>query len=1004
MTYNKQQSFAHITALVQSFNSSESRLATEVEAQIENNYIRPLFRFLNWNTENSGLHIEDFEFLLQHTHRYGKRPDYILQLERQHLLVMDAKRVKEEMHDLRWMNQIYAYAYSTQNLRPSRKIDFAVLTDFQEFIVLDCTLHASKPRMVGSFRVLDWKCDDFLSSFDTLWDLFEREHLRAACLTRGSSNPSGLWALKLSPSKLKANRVPPDKAFLAEIDDDHSGWRVRIAKDMKRQTPAAEGASITAAVQLLIDRFIFIKALSDREIEEDYLTQIAEAIEVDGLADTDTGWLRACQGLFDKLNAFYNGTIFRRSPELDALPVSNKVVRSILHEMQPDTSPYNFSSMPVEILGTIYERFLGRVVRTTDQRVKIEDKPEVRKAGGVYYTPQYIVDYLLGRTLGSLLAACTTPEQVAKIKVLDPACGSGSFLLGAFSLLVDWHSKYYAQKGRLSAQDRQSAYRDTHGVVRLTARMKRKILLNSIFGVDIDPQAVEVTCFSLSLKALEDTRRDELYEERTLFKQSVLPDLTSNIKCGNSLVESDFSMLPDDLLLARAFDWQVQFPEILTAGGFHVVVGNPPWGAEIDPQVLRYLSKRYARVVKRMVDSYIYFSDLSLRLVRHEGLVGLVLPSTVLNQVDAAPLRKLFLERGIDCVVNLGRSIFTTKVLNTTTLVVVNSHHQTDKMVVADLSRTPLADRESALAATVPIPSKPWLSQVRSDPANTFFANPHPGTGILLRLAQSHPTLANITQGGIARGASPDIAAAHIVSDGTRGIRAIETAVLRRSISGKAVKRYTEATPDQWIIYTDRTLDPRSIPNALKWLAKWRHLNSCKEVKEGKHPWWSLHRPRHEAVFQSPKLIGLTTTKTIEILLDSVQNLVVTDAMYLFRLLPGIDARAALGILHSRLFLFLYRISNQGESRVIPQIKAAKLEPLPFPDLTLESSKPQVQQLSQLVEKMYALTRTHTTTTAEDLAVANATSATLSAIDKVVYELYGLTPAEIDTVERHYDP
>ncbi|HKZ70351.1 MAG TPA: hypothetical protein VJ020_09745, partial [Anaerolineales bacterium] len=403
MPYTKEQARLEIANLVANFRANEPNLADVPEAQIEDNYIRKLFRFLNWNTDNAGLSIAEWEFVLQRTDEKGKRPDYILQLDGQQLLVMDAKKVKYDMHDPRWMQQVYAYAYSTQNQPTPRKIDFAVLTDFQEFVLLDCTLYAADPKAVSNFRILDWSCDDYVSQFDTLWELFERENIRAAARTRETKNPSGLWARYLSPKKVKANRIPPDKAFLAEMDDEKTGWRVRLAKDMKKRNPDADGALITAAVQLLIDRLIFVKALSDREIEEDYLTQLAEQVEKSGLAADDAGWFNACRDIFAKLNQFYNGSIFEPRPELEAVTVSNKVVREVIRDLQPENSPYHFAVLPVEILGTIYERFLGRVVRATDSRVKIEDKPEVRKAGGVYYTPQYVVDYIVENTVGELL-------------------------------------------------------------------------------------------------------------------------------------------------------------------------------------------------------------------------------------------------------------------------------------------------------------------------------------------------------------------------------------------------------------------------------------------------------------------------------------------------------------------------------------------------------------------------------------------------------------------------
>ncbi|MDP2776599.1 MAG: N-6 DNA methylase, partial [Anaerolineales bacterium] len=499
MSYAKEEARIKIQKLVEDFRAHEATLEKAAEAQIENNFIRPLFRYLNWNTENEGLSHAHYEFKVQVTNKKGLRPDYILNVDGRDVLVMDAKQVKYSMKDPRWLYQVYSYAYSTQNSKPSAKMDFAILTDFQEFIVLDCTLFAAKPEAVNNFRVLDWTYKDYVEKFDELWELLERNNV----LNDSKERKSGLWSRYLSPQKVKANRIPPDKAFLAEMDDEKTGWRVLLAKDMKKRNPSADGELITAAVQLLIDRLIFIKALSDREVDKDYLGELAKVVEENGLADNDTGWFKACKTIFDELNNFYNGSIFQERRELENVTVSNKVVRSVITDLQPENSPYNFAVLPVEILGTIYERFLGRVVRTTDKRVTIEEKPEVRKAGGVYYTPQYIVDYIVENTLGKLLDPTPnpspneehirrgglTPADVAKIKILDPACGSGSFLLGAYSKLIEWHKDYFARAGK-EKRDRESYYKDESGQIRLTAKLKRDILKNNLFGVDIDPQAV----------------------------------------------------------------------------------------------------------------------------------------------------------------------------------------------------------------------------------------------------------------------------------------------------------------------------------------------------------------------------------------------------------------------------------------------------------------------------------------------------------------------------------
>jgi hypothetical protein len=731
--YSKDEARAAIAALVADFQKHETALKDVAEAQIENNYLRPLFRYLNWNVDNAGLAEPQWEFVLQRTARTGKRPDYVLRLEGQDLLVMDAKKVKYDMHDPRWVNQVYAYAYSTQNNPPPKKIDFAILTDFQEFVVLDCTLYAARPEVVNNFRVLDWRCTDYVEQFDTLWELFERNNLLSASRER----QSGLWARYLAPKKVKANRIPPDKAFLAALDDEKTGWRVRLAKDMKRLNPGLDGEVITAAVQLLIDRLIFVKALSDREIEDDYLAQMAEIVEQDGLRDGDRGWFAACRNIFAKLNQIYNGSVFAPRPELEAVEVSNKTVREIIRDLLPENSPYNFAVLPVEILGTIYERFLGRVVRATDSRVKIEDKPEVRKAVGVYYTPQYIVNYIVENTVGKLLVGCETPDDVARLKILDPACGSGSFLLGAYEALIRWHEQHYREK-RLTHREREAAYYNSDNGVRLTAKLKRQILLNNLYGVDIDPQAVEVTRFSLSLKALEDTRRDELYEEVTLFKQTVLPDLSDNIKCGNSLIGADYfseQLLPDASEMRRinAFDWQHEFRKVIRSGGFDAVIGNPPYIDIIGiPEEQReYFSRAYRTFLYRSDISGV-FMERAIALLAAGGMIGFITSNTYLTSASASKLRRHMLETlSINQIIDMGGGVFTQANVDTAIFLATKGKAIPDHTIELAAAKSveqlkPLVSGEKLTTYRVP------QTEFGADPESGFVIASNGGVGVLV--------------------------------------------------------------------------------------------------------------------------------------------------------------------------------------------------------------------------------------------------------------------------------
>ncbi|MBN8658009.1 MAG: N-6 DNA methylase [Anaerolineae bacterium] len=994
MTFTKEEARTRIQKLVEDFRTHESTLEKAAEAQIENNFIRPLFRYLNWNTENEGLSHAHYEFKVQVTNKKGLRPDYILNVDGRDVLVMDAKQVKYSMKDPRWLYQVYSYAYSTQNSKPSEKMDFAILTDFQEFIVLDCTLFAAKPEAVNNFRVLDWAYTDYVEKFDELWELLERNNV----MNDSKERKSGLWARYLSPQKVKSNRIAPDKAFLTEMDDEKNGWRVLLAKDMKKHNKDADGELITAAVQLLIDRLVFIKALSDREVDKDYLGELAQTVESSGLSDNDTGWFQACQTIFDELNNFYNGSIFAPRPELEHVTVSNKVVQSVIEDLQPENSPYNFAVLPVEILGTIYERFLGRVVRTTEKQVKIEEKLEVRKAGGVYYTPQYIVDYIVENTLGNLLKECKKPEDVAKLKVLDPSCGSGSFLLGAYDKLIEWHKNYFARTGK-EKRDIEYFYRDESGQIRLTAKLKRDILKNNLFGVDIDTQAVEVTRFSLSLKALEDLREGELTEERTLFHQTVLPDLSQNIKNGNSLIGDDYFGLiapsREELKTVKPFNWNTEFSEIMNNGGFDCIIGNPPWGASFLDNQLEYLRLHYKEVISRMIDSYIYLSHRALQINKDDGYIGFIVPSTILNQVDTKPIRGILLKRGLSHLISLGKDIFGTKVLNTSTIFICKKNDE--NITIGDLTQLPLDQKPDGLYAVQKANTIEWVKSVESDPHLTFFVNSFSTTRILEKLRKEHVLLQDILVGEIQRGISPDVASAHVLTlDEAKGL---EKELLKPSVSGGQIKRYGSWKSDQFIIYTTRTTEIKKFPKTLKRLEEFREKNSCREVKENKHPWYSLHRPRNAEIFTSPKFIGLTTTKKIEIIYDEADSLFVTDAMYVFNIRPEVNPYVCMAIMSSKLFLFLYRIANQGESRVIPQVKASKLQTLPFPKTTNNKVS---QNLTSLCKQMLELhkSKAGARTQAEVDVYERQIKSVDDQLDDLVYELYGLSKEDIEIIKN----
>lgn len=972
-TYTKSQARKKITELVADFRAHEPNLLGVAEAQIEQNYIRKLFHYLNWNVDNAGLQPSQWEFILQKTDPWGKRPDYDLQLDGQYLLIMDAKQIGQNLHDPRWMHQVYTYGYSTQSQPAPRKIDFAILTDFQEFILLDCTLYAATPQAVNNFRILDWTCDDYVSQFDTLWELFERENMRAAAHTRNTDKPQGLWALYLSPKKVKANRIPPDEAFLYQMDNEKDGWRVRLAKDMKKLNSDADGNLITAAVQLLIDRLIFVKALSDREIEQDYLTQLAEQVEKAGLSIDDVGWFNACRDIFAKLNQFYNGSIFEPRPELEAVTVSNKVVRDIIGALQPENSPYNFAVMPVEILGTIYERFLGRVVRATDHRVKIEDKPEVRKAGGVYYTPQYIVDYIVQDTVSKLLEQCYKPENVAQIKILDPACGSGSFLLGAYQALIDWHKQYYVQKSHWTKQDHEAAYYNGDGQVRLTAKLKRQILLNNIFGVDIDQQAVEVTRFSLSLKALEETRRNELYEEVNLFKQTVLPDLRDNIKCGNSLIGADYfagQLISDadELCRVNPFDWEQEFK---TPQGFDCIIGNPPYiftrNQGIDEAQKVYFYNHYKHQSIQL-NTFGIFVERCYELLRPSGLLGFITPNNWLTIDTFASLRKFLLESTREIkIINILDRVFAAA--NVDTAIVLFEKGKPTSLLVAEMkNKTEVFSRRMELATIKP-PAYILQISLLKDSSSQDIIKRIEACSQPLALFCTVSTGLKVYQTG--KGKPPQTN--YEKENRVFHAKTRQNKTYGQYLDGVDVSRYHLAWSGEYLSYGD-------------WLAE----------------------PRRSVPFDGERLLVRQIPSKPPYLVHGVfvKQAYYNDinSMVIFAPIENVSLKYLLGLINSRLLSFWFlKTFDKLQRKIFPQFKVKELASFPIRPINFADPVDVARhnQIDALAEQMLDLQeRLVTVQTQRNRELyKRQINATDREIDALVYELYGLTKSEIAAIE-----
>jgi len=520
-------------------------------------------------------------------------------------------------------------------------LTLSLVTNFREFAVYDCRVKPDRKDKAHVARLTYFTCQDLVEKqgtfgdlrdgFDFLWDTFTQENV-----SKGSFEKY----IKDDGDRFKRGVVTVDKDFLQLLDT----WRERLAKSVIRNNSQIEEETLNLSIQQFLDRIVFLRVAEDRGLEQ--ANTLKRAV--------DSGeFYKNLYKIFVKADQKYNSGLFdfERDKISKTLAIDNQIIKQIIADLY-ERNPYDFSIIPVGILGMAYEKFLGKTIRLTPQhRVKIEEKPEIREAGGVYYTPQYIVDYIVQNTLKRLLER-KTPTEVTKIKIVDPACGSGSFLLGAYQYLLDWHLDYYKadyQKRNVKSKGLKTDPFTPEG--KLSMAVKKQILLNNIFGVDIDVTAVEITKLSLLLKCMEGETAASV--ENTLIYERVLPSLDDNIQDGNSLIDTDFYETQLEFgedKKVKPFNWQKAFPAIFRQGGFDAVIGNPPWvslkgkfGHSIDPHTADYLITKYQGNT-RMPNLYEYFVHRCLTLINGNGRFSFIVPDRLGYNKQFITLRKKILE------------------------------------------------------------------------------------------------------------------------------------------------------------------------------------------------------------------------------------------------------------------------------------------------------------------------------------------------------------------------
>lgn len=928
------------------------------EAEVRREFIDPFFEALGWDVQNRRKYAERYKDVVHEPSLEDESgstsPDYSFQPGGQLKFYVEAKKPAVKLdRDPASAHQLRMYGWT-------KELPVSILTNFAEFAVYDCRFEPAVADSATVARVFYLTFRDYVDKWDELVSLFSPE-----AVFKGSFD-------RFVETRKRRGAAPFDERFL----DDMEEWRKRLAENLALRNTELSERELNYAVQQTIDRIIFLRICEARGIEP--FGRLRDLSDLPNVYPNLIEYFRAADDAYNSGLFHFRHEPGREGPDelTPSLKIDDSALKHIVKQLYWPTRPYAFEVVPADILGQVYERFLGRVIHlTSGHRARVVDKPEVKKAGGVYYTPTYVVDYIVASTVGRLLEGKNW-KQATKIHIVDPACGSGSFLLGAYEYLLNWYRDQYLTEG---AEKHKKRLYQTPAGWKLTINEKKQILLNNIFGVDIDPQAVEVTKLSLLLKVLEG--ESEQTAKPRLIKEPALPDLDKNIKCGNSLVGPDYYAAQQLLLIdeeeqyrINVFDWKKEFPEM--ADGFDAVIGNPPWGGDIDRE-LKYFHRRYPATTKDHTDSFKLFIEAGIEKTANGGCFSMIVPNPVLRQRRLKDVRDLLLKTTIVSAVDLGENVFKKVVAPSCVLVVLKSAVNKNHIVsLRDLRRFSPAEKEAKI-------ERPSAEDTTTVPQVAFSQNKE------LEFMKSVGTLSDKVRrlGNLHE---------FVCKDAGINYQRVNVGMQAKGKGDLADRLLYEGDKQRSI---DCMFWKGSDINRY-WVAEKTNRFCRPDVRLRSNEVAQLN----EAVYDTkPKILIRQTADSLIAAVDyrgiwfgrSVIAIVMDSEQY--------RAEYLVGLLNSSYLNHLYHDLVHEKGRVFAQVKLSKLAQLPirtidFSDVT---DRELHDKLVTLVEQITTLTKRLLSARTQQLrtTVARRLDTTQRQINKLVYTLYGLNDAEIAAVE-----
>ena len=942
---HKEKAKREILKLVKFYNQNTRQVQRYSETDTRVKFIDKIFEALGWDV--NGRKIPD-EVLREDSVKGKesmKKVDYTFRINGVTKFVVEAKAIKEDLEKEVYKRQAIDYAYN-------KACSWAVLTDFEGVKIY----FVDRESDTAFFDINLIDLDKFEQSFERLWFL-SKESVLNDCL----ENEAKIRGTR--KEKISINQ---------QLYEDLKKWRKILSDDItKRYKDKYEGHDIDETVQRIIDRLIFIRKTEDAEIEDRKLDQLTRRF--------NKRTYEELKEIFVKYNENYNSKLFGEETGkkhlCDKINISSDVIEKVIHGMyRPEGSKieYNFAAIDADILGSIYEQYLAFILKKTPKRAQLKGGRTHRKEQGIYYTPTYIVDYIVRNTLGELLKDKNV--DASKLRVLDPACGSGSFLIKSY----DYFSNYYDKQ--LGKEKQTTLERAREGLF----TRKSKIMKNNIYGVDLDAKAVEIAQLNLLLKLAEKRHR--------------LPTLKDNIRCGNSLIDNP------EIVGDKAFKWEEKFEDIIQydeAGnlkqdyGFDVVIGNPPYfNIETMTSKEKEALRKY-ECYSGKSDILYYFYNKAISILKPDGLLGFITSRYFIEATHAKNLRKYILENcDILKIIDLSNlPVFKDVGIHTVIIILKkkgDKARNNNKLFYKDVSSVKqLEDLKGASIQQNRLDENAWVLGSTAD----------------LEIFKRVDSCKTVTLGEISvieQGQKSGLNSAFTVTEKDVKEKKLEKEFIRKLVKNSYIKPYFIEDRELYLIYASSEMSPNNAPNIILYLEIFKkQLNARAEACDGLYPWYRLQRPRSKKLFDAKeKIVVPYRAEKNRFGYDDRQRyndggdiriIVIKNSKYLTKYI--------LALLNSKLMNFYYSFVGRKKGRMFEYF----VEPLQKIPIVAIDIKRQ-ESITVLVDKMLSLNerlnKLGDKKTDESASIEEEIENTDKKIDDIVYDIYGITKKEKKIIEN----